>query len=63
MRLTMMTTTTTLATVKVENKVSENFDSNTGIKQRNGLSAVLCVLGLHYVAKDLDERGTIFNRN
>ena len=43
--------------VQIGNKVSEHFEFNAGLNKGNGLF----VLGLHYVIKDLDQSGAVFN--
>lgn len=61
-RLTKMIMRCTKAKVRHENMVSESFAFNKGIKQGDGLLTTLFIIALHYVIKEIDQRGTIINK-
>jgi hypothetical protein len=61
-RLTRMTVNITQANIKINNKLSTHFD-NAGVKQGDGLSAVLFIVALHSVIKSIYKRGTIFTKS
>jgi hypothetical protein len=62
-RLVGTTLRETRARVKVQNKISAEFKFNTGVKQGDGLSAVLFNLALHKVVEAIDLKGTIFEKS
>jgi hypothetical protein len=55
-RLTRMTMSTTQAQIKIDNKLSTKIEFNAGVKQGDGLSAVLFIVALHSVIKTIDQR-------
>jgi hypothetical protein len=59
-RLVRMTMDNTRARVKVGNKLSDSFIFNMGVKQDDGISAVLFNLTLHQAINRVDQKGTIF---
>jgi sorting nexin-29 len=59
-RLVRMTLDNTRARVKVGTKLSDSFIFNMGVKQGDGLSAVLFNLTLHQAINKVDQKGTIF---
>jgi hypothetical protein len=50
----------TRARVKVGSKLSDSFIFNMGVKQGDGLSAVLFNLTLYQAINRVDQKGTIF---
>jgi hypothetical protein len=62
-RLTRMTMSTTQAQIKIDNKLSTKFEFNAGVKQGDGLSAVLFIVALYSVIKTIDQRGTVFTKS
>jgi hypothetical protein len=48
--------------LKIDNKLNVTFEFNAGIKQGDGLSAVVFTVTLHSVIKDSDQRGTIYTK-
>jgi hypothetical protein len=61
-RLTRMTMNITQANIKIDNKISIKFEFSAGVKQGDGLSAVLFIAALHSVIKTIEQRGTIFTK-
>ena len=49
--------------MKVRNKLSDNFSFNAGVRQGDGLSAVLFNLALHTVVDAVNQGGTIFEKS
>jgi hypothetical protein len=49
-----MTTNHTKARVKIGNKLCETFDFSVGVKQGDGLSAVLFILAKHKAVNKID---------
>jgi hypothetical protein len=62
-RLTRMTMNTTQAQIKILNKLSTKFEFNAGVKQGDGLSALLLIVALHSVIQTIDQRRTIFTKS
>lgn len=62
-RLVEMTMKDTRAKVKVINRMTKSFSFSNGVKQGDGLSAVLFNLALHSVIKMVDQKGTIFTKS
>jgi endonuclease/exonuclease/phosphatase family metal-dependent hydrolase len=60
-RLVKMTMDGTRARVKITGRMGESFTFNTGVKQGDSLSAVLFIITLHRVFKEMGDRRTIFN--
>lgn len=58
-----MTMSNTKARVKVNNMLSEEFEFKAGVKQGDGLSAILFDLTLHKVINVIDQRGTIVGKS
>jgi sorting nexin-29 len=61
-RLIEMTMEGTKAVVKINNRKTKTFRYNTGVKQGDGLSTTLFIIALHNVIREIDQRGTIFNK-
>jgi hypothetical protein len=62
-RLTQMTINTTQAKIKIDNKQTAKFEFNAGVKQGDGLSAVLFIVALHSVTKSTDQKGKIVTKS
>jgi sorting nexin-29 len=62
-RMVEMTVNHTKAKVKTGNKLSETFDFSVGVKQGDGLSAVLFILAMHKAVNMTDQRGSIFTKS
>ena len=62
-RLIQTTLKKTMAKVKLHNQVSNELEFSTGVKQGDGLSTTLFILGLHKTIEKIDQRGTIFNKS
>jgi hypothetical protein len=58
-----MTMNHTKARVKIGNKLSETFEFSIGVKQGDGLSAVLFILTMHNTVNKIYQRGTIFTKS
>jgi sorting nexin-29 len=61
-RLIEMTIRGTKAVVKINNRETKTSGCNTGVKQGDGLSATLFIIALHNIIREIDQRGTIFNK-
>jgi sorting nexin-29 len=63
--LTKMTLETAYSKVKNENKLSDSFMTNTGVRQRDSLSTVLFRVTLENILREIHVNlgGTIFNRS
>jgi hypothetical protein len=62
-RLTKTTLKKTIPTVKIKDKLSQEFDFNMGVEQGDGLCATLFIMALHDAMKNVDQRGTIFTKS
>jgi sorting nexin-29 len=62
-RMVEMTLNHTKARVKIGSKLSETFEFSVGVKQRDGLSAVLFILALHHAVNKIHQRGSIFPKS
>jgi sorting nexin-29 len=62
-RLTRMTMNITQANIKIDNKISIKFEFNAGVKQGDGLIAVLFLIALHSLIMTIAQRGTIFTKS
>ena len=60
-RLTRMTMTNTVSQVRVQNRLTDLFETRTGLKQGDGLAPTLFNLALEYVirAMNMDSSGTL----
>lgn len=59
----MMTVTNSRAKVNMNQKLSDPFDTTSGVKQGDRLSTTLFIIVLHKGIHPIDQRGTIFNRS
>jgi pyridoxine 5'-phosphate synthase PdxJ len=57
-----MAMNSTHAKVKIDNKLSANFEFNTRVKQGDGLSAALFIEALHSIINSTEQRGTIYTK-
>jgi sorting nexin-29 len=62
-RMVEITMNLTKAKVKIGNKLSETFEFSAGVKQGDGLSAVLFILKMHQAVNKIHRRGTIFTKS
>jgi hypothetical protein len=62
-RMVEMTMNHTKAKVKIGNKLSETFEFSAGVKQGDGLSAVLFILTMHIAVNKIDQRGSTFTKS
>jgi len=58
-KLIEMTLKDTKAAVKINNRKTRTFEFNTGVKQGDGLSTTLCIIALHKVMREIDQRDNI----
>jgi hypothetical protein len=58
-----MTKNHTKAKVKIGNKLSETFEYSVGVKQGDGLSAVLFILALHNAVNKTNQKGSTFTKS
>jgi sorting nexin-29 len=62
-RMVEMTMNHTKARVKIGNKLCETFEFSVGVKQEDGLSAVLFILEMHKSVNKIDQRGSICTKS
>ena len=58
-----MTMKDTKAKVKIYDKICAVFNFNNGVKQEDGLSAILFNIALHSAVNKINKRGTIFMKS
>jgi len=61
-KLIEMTLKDTKVAVKINNRNNSTSKFNTGSKQGDELSTTLFIITLHKVIREIDRRGTIFNK-